>query len=991
MEPDELLLEPQVAVVHDHHSKPVDEHDVTSVTHVELPSMDDPLSIASSSSSSLGRRRGRGLRLGGNKVDSTMVLPSFIWDYFVKDSSGKYVICTLCPAQTTRFAYSGGTSTMNRHLRKKHHKYAPGKGPSDYESSRSAHPIRQSITSSIVNTITTPSPSGLLFASETGNVLGTLSPEEEKHQRHSHSHHHHQQVMELRTARRRVTSGTIVSKKRKLIPDQATSFGTDFDPSGFVTLSGTSTTATSSALQFPVNFELNDAGMDSMVGVGLDQRFFDYSTLSGTSTMGRSRRQSAAAINGTSSCTGNNGNVSATNVVSQKILTHRLLKYLIAQYEPLDMSYMGAELGMLLFEGATEWPTPGLTFGYGGASMGGAVSKLPSEDAIKLALANLYYSQREILKEVMVDVDVLSLSLNNWTSAYGQNVLTVSGHWISRGFRRRDCVLEVYVLPLDERVNTIALLRDVMDKWDIPSSKVAALTMRLHKPTTDTTQQDDTDTPRTVAEVQAEAKAEASAIHSEYPGLAVVRCFVEELEGAVSSGLQKCADLTRRCRNYVSYFIQNPSEYQIFLALQRSMGEEASAATAASTQAASIAATADGVSVSVAGSGNTTMEDELNDVRIGPPADAARGAGASSTQNASATPQTSASSGNTGEVLPVICDFDERWNSTTEMMCRIVQLEPMLLRYKTGLDSDTNPARRPMQLRFMCCELSSEEWAALKQLARLLDPIEGLVHVSPLEYPGLSIVYPLLHSLKKHLADAGTWVTDPLVAVVRHTIISNLNMELCSPGQAPSSPYLSCLLDPRFKTLPFLSTSEKDRLVESIHILLGVHEKNDIIDNDQHHHQHGMATEEDQADELKKQCRSAKALSGFVAGAAPANKKAAALLHEFFPLDEPANEIDKLKAQVQQYLDSPSLPATDNTEHDPLEWWSRYERLFPSLARLAKKYLCMSAVSTPFKEAFTNYGQLMREKRARLDIEVAAQVLFCRSVSRIPEMERIGV
>ncbi|RQM10351.1 hypothetical protein DD237_007316 [Peronospora effusa] len=993
MEPDELLLEPQVAVVHDHHSKPVDEHDVTSVTHVELPSMDDPLSIASSSSSSLGRRRGRGLRLGGNKVDSTMVLPSFIWDYFVKDSSGKYVICTLCPAQTTRFAYSGGTSTMNRHLRKKHHKYAPGKGPSDYESSRSAHPIRQSITSSIVNTITTPSPSGLLFASETGNVLGTLSPEEEKHQRHSHSHshHHHQQVMELRTARRRVTSGTIVSKKRKLIPDQATSFGTDFDPSGFVTLSGTSTTATSSALQFPVNFELNDAGMDSMVGVGLDQRFFDYSTLSGTSTMGRTRRQSAAAINGTSSCTGNNGNVSATNVVSQKILTHRLLKYLIAQYEPLDMSYMGAELGMLLFEGATEWPTPGLTFGYGGASMGGAVSKLPSEDAIKLALANLYYSQREILKEVMVDVDVLSLSLNNWTSAYGQNVLTVSGHWISRGFRRRDCVLEVYVLPLDERVNTIALLRDVMDKWDIPSSKVAALTMRLHKPTTDTTQQDDTDTPRTVAEVQAEAKAEASAIHSEYPGLAVVRCFVEELEGAVSSGLQKCADLTRRCRNYVSYFIQNPSEYQIFLALQRSMGEEASAATAASTQAASIAATADGVSVSVAGSGNTTMEDELNDVRIGPPADAARGAGASSTQNASATPQTSASSGNTGEVLPVICDFDERWNSTTEMMCRIVQLEPMLLRYKTGLDSDTNPARRPMQLRFMCCELSSEEWAALKQLARLLDPIEGLVHVSPLEYPGLSIVYPLLHSLKKHLADAGTWVTDPLVAVVRHTIVSNLNMELCSPGQAPSSPYLSCLLDPRFKTLPFLSTSEKDRLVESLHILLGVHEKNDIIDNDQHHHQHGMATEEDQADELKKQCRSAKALSGFVAGAAPANKKAAALLHEFFPLDEPANEIDKLKAQVQQYLDSPSLPATDNTEHDPLEWWSRYERLFPSLARLAKKYLCMSAVSTPFKEAFTNYGQLMREKRARLDIEVAAQVLFCRSVSRIPEMERIGV
>ncbi|ETO70625.1 hypothetical protein F444_12939 [Phytophthora nicotianae P1976] len=96
--------------------------------------------------------------------------------------------------------------------------------------------------------------------------------------------------------------------------------------------------------------------------------------------------------------------------------------------------------------------------------MGGNVLKFPSEDTIKLALADLYYSQREILKEMMVDVEVLSLSLNNWTSAFGQNVLTASGHWISRGFRRRDCVLEVYVLPLDERVNIIALLRDVMDK-----------------------------------------------------------------------------------------------------------------------------------------------------------------------------------------------------------------------------------------------------------------------------------------------------------------------------------------------------------------------------------------------------------------------------------------------------------------------------------------------------------------------------------------------
>ncbi|KAG6615975.1 zinc finger bed domain-containing protein 1-like [Phytophthora cinnamomi] len=879
----------------------------------------------------LGRRRGRG---GRDKAEPAMVLPSFIWDYFVKDASGKFVVCTLCPAQTTRFAYSGGTSTMNRHLRKKHHKYAPGKCAADYEyprglQRRALQQQLQSLASPAGGAVAAAS-AGLLLAPDTAGVLGSLSPGEPLGGKQRH------QLLELRTARRRAASGgAAASKRRKLVvdpADQAAALGAaassalaaEFDPAGFVTLAGPAAgAATSGALQFPAGFELNDAAID------LDQRFFDYSTLAGagpTAAGGllRGRRHS-------SSISGNSASGSAVNnAANQKILTHRLLKYLIAQYEPLDVSHMGAELGMLLFGGSTEWPTPGLNFGYGGAlgfgggGMGGSLPKLPSEDTIKLALANLYYSQREILKEVMADVEVLSLSLNNWTSAFGQNVLTVSGHWISRGFRRRDCVLEVYVLPLDERVNTIALLRDVMDN------------------------------PRTAAEAQAEAQAEANAIHSEYPGLAV-----------------------------------NPSEYQIFLALQRSMGEEASAASAASAQTASIAATADGVSVSIAEGGNSTMGDELDGVKEGQNSDVTAEDGTSASQNGATAPPASASNGTTGEALPVICDFDDRWNSTTQMMCRIVQLELMLLHYKTGLESDTNPARRPMQLRFVCCELSPEEWASLKQLARLLEPIEGLVHVSPLAYPGLSIVYPLLHSLKKHLADAGTWVTDPLVATVRHTIVTNLNMDLCSSGQAPSSPYLSCLLDPRFKSLPFLPPSEKEGLVESLYLLLGVSDKDD--GGDDGHGQHDPVPEEDQSDEHKKQDQNGKGSSTSAASASLTNKKTAALLHEFFPLDEPATELDKLKTQVQQYLDSPSLPATDESEHDPLEWWSRYQRLFPSLARLAKKYLCISAVSTPFQEAFTNYGQLMREKKARLDIEVAAQVLFCRSVSRIPEMERIGV
>ncbi|DAZ98141.1 TPA: hypothetical protein N0F65_003127 [Lagenidium giganteum] len=806
-----------------------------------------------STASTSGRRRARMPRTRTNeKGEPIMMLPSFIWDFFVKDPTGKFVVCTLCPDQSTRFAYSGGTSTMNRHLRKKHQKFAPGKSAADYELAKSSK--RSVVGSPRVGNSAVPA--GLV---EPPVSLGSLSPGEAGRR----------QLLDLRNSRRRAPT-----KRRKLHPGlldtitdhAAVAYGhsaADFDPSAFVSLPGNAASP-GAGLQFPPGFELGDSM--EMAGAGLDPRLFEYNPLAGTLNF-RTRR----------------------NGPNQKVLTHRLLKYLIAQYEPLDVSRMGMELNVLLY--GTDYPS----------------SKLPSEDTLKLALANLYYSQREILKEVIAEVEVLSLSLNNWKSVFGQNVLTVSGHWISNGFSRRDCVLEVYVLPLDESVNTIALLRDVMDKWDIAPSKVAALTMIKN--------------------------GKEEAIHEEYPGLWLVNCFVNILDSAVAAGLQKCAPLIRRCRNYVSYFIQNPSEYQIFLALQRKMAEASAGLHEGATEH---------------GSHVSGAEDE---------ADKAVGA----------SPKISGVSGGAfpapTPVLSVICDFENRWNSTSEMICRIVELEQMLLLYKNSLESDTNPNRRPMQLRFVCCELSADEWSILKELARLLEPIEGVVHVSNLEYPGLSIVYPLLHSIKKHLDDAALWVSTSLVAAVRNAIVSGLEMRLCTSGTAPSSPYLSCLLAPRFKTLPFVGHDERDRIVEMLKILHAemIGDKENVKD--------GTSEHEKKAKAAKKQ----------------------ALLNEFFPLDEPINEIDKLKSQVTQYLDSPSLPATDESENDPLEWWSRYQRMFPFLAKLAKKYLCISAVSLPFYEAFTNYGQLMKEKKARLDIEVAAQILFCRSVSRIPEMDRMNV
>jgi hypothetical protein len=1057
---------------------------------------------AVTSPATAGRRRAeRAAGRGSDKGEPSMMLPSFIWDYFVKDATGKFVVCTLCPDQATRFAYSGGTSTMNRHLRKKHQKYAPGKSAADYEYPRKhrAHAQQQQqqqqqqihhhhVTTPVVTLAAPHQHAGLLHASVSGLLPpdaavalagGSMSPAEASRQR--------QQVLELRNSRRKANAGASASssstnllamgstpstssnKRRKLHSGSAASAGLidtpastvvegEFDPSAFVSLPGSSA-SNGVPLAFPATFELGDAAME----LGLEQRFFDYSTLlgsamtpavtsigvgsggngiatssSGGSGSSRSRRSNSYSNSGGGGATsasslsafnfnsmnlntsmmmlgggGGLGAASTTNATNQKLLTHRLLKYLIAQFEPLDVSHMGNELNLLLYGNNEYYPSFGLSY-----------PTLPSEDAIKRALANLYYSQREMLKDVLAEVDVLSLSLDNWTSVFGQNVLTVSGHWISPGFSRRDCVLEVYVLPLDESVNTIALLRDVMDKWDIPAAKVAALTM-----VTDGNMQ--------------------SQIHDEFPALAVVDCFVHALDAAVTAGLQKCAPLIRRCRNYVSYFIQNPSEYQIFLSLQRRMAE-ASAANSAAAAASSASASTSGATTTTTGTDATGDDGEPGgvvdhvdgEVNDGHPDDSSTASDDSTSDNGdndgdddgqaeadehTANAASSSSNGTNGNVansgnwnvppvqpLPVICDFEDRWNSTIAMICRIVELEPMLLLYKTGLESDTSAARRPMQLRFVCCELSRDEWATLKQLARLLEPIEGVVQVSELDFPTLSIVSPVLHSLRKHLGDAAQWIDNSVVAAVRNAIAGNLKLELCSSGaHAPASAHIACLLDPRFKTLPFLPGGERDRLAE---LLLLLHSElvGDSATTSSGDHKSANEEENHGKKPVSGGANGDKTVgvsgSGSATATATANssslstsrpvsatsssatRSTPSLLHEFFPLeDPPASDREALRLQTQQFLDTPSLPAANEGESDPLAWWGRYRRALPLLARLAKRYLCMSAVSVSFREAFTNVGQLMREKKARLDIEVAAQVLFCRSVSRIPEMERMNV
>ena len=65
----------------------------------------------------------------------------------------------------------------------------------------------------------------------------------------------------------------------------------------------------------------------------------------------------------------------------------------------------------------------------------------------------------------------------------------------------------------------------------------------------------------------------------------------------------------------------------------------------------------------------------------------------------------------------------------------------------------------------------------------------------------------------------------------------------------------------------------------------------------------------------------------------------------------------------------------DRTE-DPLAWWHRQSKTMPELKRLAMKYLCCPATSTPAERCFSKTGELVSQRRANLSDDNIKKVLF---------------
>ena len=76
--------------------------------------------------------------------------------------------------------------------------------------------------------------------------------------------------------------------------------------------------------------------------------------------------------------------------------------------------------------------------------------------------------------------------------------------------------------------------------------------------------------------------------------------------------------------------------------------------------------------------------------------------------------------------------------------------------------------------------------------------------------------------------------------------------------------------------------------------------------------------------------------------------------------------------EVDEYMKLPEI----SLKKDPLAWWDLHSKKFPILSNLARIFLATCATSTPSERLFSDAGNLMSPKRARISPELFNRMMF---------------
>ena len=79
---------------------------------------------------------------------------------------------------------------------------------------------------------------------------------------------------------------------------------------------------------------------------------------------------------------------------------------------------------------------------------------------------------------------------------------------------------------------------------------------------------------------------------------------------------------------------------------------------------------------------------------------------------------------------------------------------------------------------------------------------------------------------------------------------------------------------------------------------------------------------------------------------------------------------DGMEGDMNRYISEPVHV------RDPLQWWKYYEPRFPTLAKLARKFLCVMGTSVPSERVFSVAGLTVTDKRSQISSEFVDKIIF---------------
>ena len=198
-----------------------------------------------------------------------------------------------------------------------------------------------------------------------------------------------------------------------------------------------------------------------------------------------------------------------------------------------------------------------------------------------------------------------------------------------------------------------------------------------------------------------------------------------------------------------------------------------------------------------------------------------------------------------------------------------------------------------------------------------------------------SVVIPTIKSIENLLKPN---VHDPsymadmkriMMSDIKERVRKNINFSTMIKASA---------LDPRFKKLKFIPSTNRDDVFKSLKLDANLLLTTDLM------RRHQVETTVDKEETETNETNA---------------KKRKIELNFNVSDDEEDSDIDEVAKEIQKYKNE---EAADG-DSDPLDWWRQRETKYPILSRLAKRFLCIPATSVEAERRFSDLGLLLTKRR----------------------------